>query len=113
MATFTMSTTSSTPNATHSNKLGKTRLLEIHQLVTEFLCYQSHVQLPVYLDQHNWIMELSEEEKKEHEGKLKSERRLMSLIGKCLSMAAENNKEMRDNINPGAAIWVTGEGDTW
>src|SRR5258708_29712473 len=105
--------TTPTLDATIPEASGKTRLIEIHQLMTDFLRFQSHVQIPVYMDSPDWVENLEENEKEDHKKKLLRERQIIMMIGKTLTLAAENNKAARDAICPEGSGWETGAAAGW
>src|SRR5260370_41031741 len=77
--------TTPTLDATISEASGKARLIEIHQLMTDFLRFQSHIQIPVYMDSLDWVENLEENEKEDHKKKLLRERQIIMMIVRVCS----------------------------
>jgi molybdenum cofactor biosynthesis enzyme MoaA len=92
-------------NVTNGFNTGATQLMEMHQQLSEFMRYQSNIELPLAFDHFEGVDEATEEEKTNVEKMLKREQRLLRMI-KALILAAE------DQNSAIAKRWTHGDTET-
>ena len=115
MSNLTTSSTSSTANTdvkpepfNPSALSGMQQLVDAHQDTSEYLRFQSHVQIPIIMNPPAFTVPMTDEEKKEVILKLKSEKRMIKMLKDLVEMAELTNISLLEQIEGDRSGWNVG-----